>query len=145
MNTFIGRLLNRFSKDIETIDSSLASSLQSVNSTLAAFLFSLLTVTLISPALLLAVIVIIYIYYWLGVMYLSTGRDLRRMESNNRSPVISGFSELIDGIVTVRAFSAERRFLNDVFKKIDNALVVCPSSSMQCVPDISDSHTTFSG
>jgi ABC-type bacteriocin/lantibiotic exporter with double-glycine peptidase domain len=84
-------------------------------------------VSVISPGFFLAAIVIGYIYYWLGAMYLNTGRDLRRMESNNRSPVISGFSELIDGIVTVRAFSAERRFLSGVFKKIDDTISVCTS------------------
>ncbi|KAG1751897.1 hypothetical protein EDB19DRAFT_1870900 [Suillus lakei] len=33
------------------------------------------------------------------VLYLKTGRDLRRMESNSRSPIFSGFGELLEGIV----------------------------------------------
>jgi len=40
----VGRMLNRFGKDIETIDSSLASSLQAVNASLASFFVSILTV-----------------------------------------------------------------------------------------------------
>lgn len=44
MNIAIGRLLNRFGKDIETIDSTLASSLQAVNASLATFLAAILTV-----------------------------------------------------------------------------------------------------
>ncbi|KAJ3872966.1 hypothetical protein F5051DRAFT_338433, partial [Lentinula edodes] len=51
--------------------------------------------------------------------YLNTGRDLRRMESNSRSPIFSDFSELLEGIVTVRAFSAEKRFLDNIHTKID--------------------------
>jgi ABC-type multidrug transport system fused ATPase/permease subunit len=43
-NPSAGRMLNRFSKDIETVDSSLASSLQAVNSSLATFFASILTV-----------------------------------------------------------------------------------------------------
>jgi hypothetical protein len=39
-----GRMLNRFGKDIETIDSSLAGSLQAVNSSLASFFASIITV-----------------------------------------------------------------------------------------------------
>ncbi|KAF8977755.1 hypothetical protein BDQ17DRAFT_1266292 [Cyathus striatus] len=50
-------------------------------------------------------------YRELAIGYLNTGRDLRRMESNSRSPIFSDFGELLEGIVTVRAFSAERRFL----------------------------------
>lgn len=41
------------------------------------------------------------------------------MESNSRSPIFSGFGELLEGIVTVRAFSAEQRFLDDLHSKID--------------------------
>jgi ABC-type multidrug transport system fused ATPase/permease subunit len=60
-----------------------------------------------------------YVYQQLAIGYLNTGRDLRRMESNSRSPIFSGFSELLDGIVTVRAFGAEKRFLDSLHGKID--------------------------
>jgi ABC-type multidrug transport system fused ATPase/permease subunit len=114
-----GRMLNRFSKDIETIDSSLASSFQAVNTSLASFFASVLTVSVIFPPFALYATVIGYFYYWLAIGYLNTGRDLRRMESNLRSPIFSGFSELLEGIVTVRAFSAEQRFLDDLHSRID--------------------------
>lgn len=39
-----GRMLNRFSKDVETVDTSLAGTLQSVNSSLALFAVSMITV-----------------------------------------------------------------------------------------------------
>ncbi|KAJ7917443.1 hypothetical protein B0H13DRAFT_1608375, partial [Mycena leptocephala] len=53
--------------------------------------------------------------------YLNTGRDLRRMESNSCSPIYSDFGELIEGIVTVRAFSAENRFLDNLQAQINTA------------------------
>ncbi|KZS96802.1 multidrug resistance-associated ABC transporter [Sistotremastrum niveocremeum HHB9708] len=114
-----GRMLNRFSKDVETIDSSLASSLQNVNSSLATFFISILTVSVVFPAFLLPAFILGYFYVRLAIGYLNTGRDLRRMESTNRSPIFSGFAELLDGIVTVRAFSAENSFLNNLFEKVD--------------------------
>ncbi|KAG9125516.1 hypothetical protein FRC07_007298 [Ceratobasidium sp. 392] len=46
-------------------------------------------------------------------------RDLRRIESNTRSPIISSFGELINGIVTVRAFGAERDFLHSMYRRMD--------------------------
>jgi hypothetical protein len=46
------------------------------------------------------------------------------MESNTRSPIFSYFSELLEGIVTVRAFSAERRFLDNLHRKIDTTTKV---------------------
>ncbi|KAJ7099479.1 hypothetical protein B0H15DRAFT_1002427 [Mycena belliarum] len=114
-----GRMLNRFGKDIETIDSSLASSLQQVNSSLAGFIASLLTVTFVFPLFLLPALFIGYFYYTYAVGYLNTGRDLRRMESNSRSPIFSDFGELLQGIVTVRAFSAEKRFLDNLHTRIN--------------------------
>ncbi|KAJ6497501.1 hypothetical protein C8R45DRAFT_898828 [Mycena sanguinolenta] len=114
-----GRMLNRFGKDIETIDSSLASSLQQVNSSLAGFFAALLTVTIVFPVFLVPATFIGWFYYTFAVGYLNTGRDLRRMESNSRSPIFSDFGELLHGIVTVRAFSAEKRFLDNLHTRID--------------------------
>ncbi|KAL5505095.1 hypothetical protein ACEPAH_7758 [Sanghuangporus vaninii] len=114
-----GRSLNRFSKDIETVDSNLASSLQSVNQSFASFLTSLVIIISIFPPFIIPAIFIGYFYYKLAIGYLNTGRDLRRMESTTRSPLFSGFAELLEGIVTVRAFSAEPRFMNRLYHKID--------------------------
>ncbi|KAJ3842758.1 hypothetical protein EV361DRAFT_888642 [Lentinula raphanica] len=114
-----GRMLNRFGKDIETIDSSLASSLQNVNSSLANFFASVLTIAVIFPFFLIPATILGFIYRELSIGYLNTGRDLRRMESNSRSPIFSDFSELLEGIVTVRAFSSEKRFLDNIHTKID--------------------------
>ena len=47
------------------------------------------------------------------------------MESNSRSPIFANFGEVLEGIVTVRAFSAEGRFLDDLHKKIDMTTKVC--------------------
>ena len=71
------------------------------------------------PWFLVPAVIIGYFYRLLAIGYLNTGRDLHRMESNSRSPIFSGFGKLLEGIVTVRAFSAERRFMDDVHRKID--------------------------
>ncbi|KAJ7222262.1 hypothetical protein GGX14DRAFT_694507 [Mycena pura] len=114
-----GRMLNRFGKDVETIDTSLAGSLQQVNSSLAGFIAAVLTVTVVFPVFLFPAVFIGYFYYIFAIGYLNTGRDLRRMESNSRSPIFSDFGELLQGIVTVRAFAAEKRFLDNLHTRID--------------------------
>jgi ABC-type multidrug transport system fused ATPase/permease subunit len=73
----------------------------------------------IFPFFLVPASIIGYVYRLLAIGYLNTGRDLRRMESNSRSPIFSGFGELLEGIVTVRAFSAEQRFLDGLHAKVD--------------------------
>ncbi|KAF7328584.1 hypothetical protein MVEN_02546500 [Mycena venus] len=58
-------------------------------------------------------------YYTFAIGHLNTRCHLRRMESNSRSPIFSDFGELLQGIVTVRAFSAEKRFLDNLHTRID--------------------------
>jgi hypothetical protein len=50
---------------------------------------------------------------------MKTSLDLRRMDSNSRSPIYSQFGEMLEGIVTVRAFSAEMQFLQNFYKSVD--------------------------
>ncbi|RDX45811.1 multidrug resistance-associated ABC transporter [Lentinus brumalis] len=114
-----GRMLNRFSKDVETVDTSLASTLQQVNSSLALFAVSMFTVIFVFPLFIVPAVFLGFFYRHAAIAYLNTGRDIRRMESNTRSPIFANFSELLEGIVTVRAFSAEERFLNDQYAKVD--------------------------
>ncbi|KAJ7764232.1 hypothetical protein B0H16DRAFT_1526418 [Mycena metata] len=119
--TPLGRMLNRFGLDMDKIDSDLAGSLQTVNSSLAGFFASVITITVVFPGFLFPAVILGVIYHRLALGYLNTGRDLRRMESNSRSPIYSDFGELLEGIVTVRAFSAENRFLDNLHARINTA------------------------
>ncbi|KAF8998322.1 hypothetical protein BDZ89DRAFT_1148153 [Hymenopellis radicata] len=94
-----GRMLNQFGKDIETIDSSLAGSMQAVNSSLASFFVSILNVAVVFPAFLIPAVPLDFVYKELLIGYSNTG--------------------LLEGIVTVRAFSAEKRFLDGLHRKVD--------------------------
>lgn len=76
------------------------------------------------PEFLIPAFLISLAYRQLAIGYLNTGRDLRRLQSNSTSPLYSGFQELLEGIVSVRAFSAEGRFLADVHVKIDETTKV---------------------
>lgn len=78
-----------------------------------------MTPSFVFPTFLIPAFFIGFAYRELAIGYLNTGRDLRRMESNSRSPIFSDFGELLEGIVTVRAFAAENRFLNGLHRKID--------------------------
>ncbi|KIR42549.1 ATP-binding cassette transporter [Cryptococcus deuterogattii 99/473] len=60
-----------------------------------------------------------YLYYQYSVLYLRVGRSLRRLEATLRSPIFSGFAELLDGVISVRAFSAEARFMEQLCKQVD--------------------------
>jgi ABC-type multidrug transport system fused ATPase/permease subunit len=114
-----GRILNRLSRDMEVLDSSLSNSLRAVLFRLATFVASIATVAYVFPIFLIPACIISFFYYQISKGYVNAGRDMRRMQSTTRSPIFAGFAETLEGIVTVRAFSAERRFVGNLVQKVD--------------------------
>ena len=116
---YAGRILNRLSRDMEVLDSSLSNSLRAVLFRLATFIASIVTVAYVFPLFLIPACIISFFYYHISKGYVNAGRDMRRMQSTTRSPIFAGFAETLEGIVTVRAFSAERRFIGTLVQKVD--------------------------
>ncbi|KAG9037596.1 hypothetical protein FRB95_004816 [Tulasnella sp. JGI-2019a] len=114
-----GRILNRFSSDVATVDSSLSGSLRSTTNYIGAFIAAIITIVVVLPPFALPAAIITYFYYRLSKGYIVTGRMLRRMESTTRSPIFAAFGDVLEGLVTVRAFSSERRFVDRTHAKVD--------------------------
>ncbi|KAF7342065.1 ATP-dependent bile acid permease [Mycena venus] len=114
-----GRILNRMGKDMSTVDEHLSFSMYNFSHILVGLIVGILTIAVVFPFFLIPGSLLSFAYYKLSVGYLHSSRDLRRMEANTRSPIFTGFSELLEGIVTVRAFGVEKRFLDGMFDKVD--------------------------
>ena len=71
---------------------------------------TLSTIVYVTPMFSLALIPIIYGYYRSQRYFISTSRELQRLDSISRSPVYALLSETLDGLSTIRAYAAERRF-----------------------------------
>ncbi|WWC92185.1 uncharacterized protein L201_007139 [Kwoniella dendrophila CBS 6074] len=117
--TPVGRIINRFSRDVETIDSSLNGALRTVIIYVASLIGAIVVVAAIVPWFLVPAAVISYLYYQYSVVYLRVGRSLRRLEATLKSPIFSGFAELLDGVISVRAFSVEARFMSQLCEQVD--------------------------
>jgi ABC-type multidrug transport system fused ATPase/permease subunit len=117
--TPIGRILNRFSKDFETIDSNIPNDLLSFIIQWVIVISSMLTVSTVLPIFLIPMLIVAGINIYMGAMFVSTSRELKRMDSVSRSPLFSNFTETIVGVATIRAFGATRQFLQDMLNYID--------------------------
>ncbi|KAJ2649364.1 Transporter of the ATP-binding cassette (ABC) [Coemansia sp. RSA 1250] len=118
--TPVGRLINRFSKDMETIDQSLSSSLAIFVTELTASLAILVVISVITPAFTLGAIIIAVIYWIIGILYLSASREIKRFESVTKSPIYTQFGETLSGVSTIRAYGQESRFKKVNYGKIDD-------------------------
>ncbi|KAK6911073.1 ABC transporter type 1, transmembrane domain, partial [Dillenia turbinata] len=108
-----GRILNRFSSDLYTIDDSLPFIL---NILLANFVGLLGIAVVLSYVQVLAIFLFLlfpfwYIYRRLQFYYRATSRELRRLDGVSRSPIYASFSETLNGSSTIRAFTVEEIFL----------------------------------
>ncbi|KAI6115174.1 P-loop containing nucleoside triphosphate hydrolase protein [Pisolithus croceorrhizus] len=116
-----GQILNRFSKDMDAIDINLSNNVSTISNAFVNFMVAVITVIVFFPAFIVPAMAIAFFYRFVAVRYLNINRQLRRMESTSRSPLFSGFGELLDGIVTIRAFQSEHRFREEFYGKVDIA------------------------
>ncbi|CAE6455347.1 unnamed protein product, partial [Rhizoctonia solani] len=115
-----GRILNRFSKGKHTnISFYMETFMVSVLSQVLILLVAVGTIVFVVPYFIFPAVVIAYLHVWFSGGYVSASRDLRRIEATTRSPIVASFSELLAGIVTVRAFGTERKFLLNMYKRLD--------------------------
>ncbi|KAL4784201.1 hypothetical protein BJX76DRAFT_232079 [Aspergillus varians] len=119
-STPLGQLMNRFSKDVEAIDQEVAPVAIGMIHSLASVIMIVILISIITPGFLVAAVFITMIYFALGAIYLNSSRDMKRMESVQRSPLYQQFGETLNGIVTIRAYGDGPRFLVDNHKRINN-------------------------
>ncbi|KAF8310766.1 P-loop containing nucleoside triphosphate hydrolase protein [Clavulina sp. PMI_390] len=114
-----GRILNRFSKDINLVDGELQGQIEGTVAMGIACITTIVVVVSVTPLFFFPLAIIIALQFWTSQGYVEVSRDLRRLESTFRSPIIAAFSELLLGITTVRAFGAEGSFVATLYKRLD--------------------------
>ena len=119
-STPIGRIMNRFSKDIESIDQELTPYMEGAFASLIQCVSTIVVIAYITPQFLAVAALVMLLYYFVAYFYMAGSRELKRLESISRSPIHQHFSETLVGITTIRAFCDERRFMVENLKKIDN-------------------------
>lgn len=79
------------------------------------------------PIFLAVILPVCIIFYFIQKLYVSTARQLKRLESVSKSPVFSHFSETLSGISTIRAYSACEQFIekNDNNVDYNNTFFFC--------------------
>ncbi|KAI9352834.1 P-loop containing nucleoside triphosphate hydrolase protein [Obelidium mucronatum] len=106
----IGRIMNRFTKDMSAIDQRL---LPQVFQFLAGIggMFAILVILAINaPYLLIGVIPLGALYLYVLGYYRSAMRQLKRLESVQRSPLYAHVAESLEGVSTILAYKKDAYF-----------------------------------
>jgi ABC-type multidrug transport system fused ATPase/permease subunit len=117
--TPIGRLINRFSKDLSDIDTGVMWTVVRFGTLIFSAVSSLVIVSCVTPQFLFA-IVLQFFYSWFAKIYLSSSRELKRIESVSSSPIYAQFSEMINGMQTIRAYGSQNRLEMQMQEKVDS-------------------------
>ncbi|KAK7205781.1 P-loop containing nucleoside triphosphate hydrolase protein [Myxozyma melibiosi] len=120
--TPVGRLLNRFGKDIYVVDQELFGVLFGTMLNFAEIVTIFAVVMMILPQFGVVAMVIIVAMYQISVIYTKTSLQLRRMLSVSMSPIFQHFGETIGGLSTIRAYGHEARFAFQNMSTLDRSL-----------------------
>ena len=115
----LGRILNRFSKDVGILDDMMPDAFFDVVSIIMTVLGVLILTCVIIPVVILAIIPLVIGFVAIQRRYLLTSRETKRLEAVSRSPIYSQFSESLQGAVTIRAFGARERFSKLFYERLD--------------------------
>lgn len=105
--TPVGRILNRFSRDVDLCQNELAWSLRTVIQCLFSGLGSLIMMAAAVPLFLVMLPLVGWLYYKTQALYRSSAREAQRLYSITRSPCVAQFKETLQGVFVIRGFQKQ--------------------------------------
>lgn len=109
----MGRIINRFSGDIDTIDQTIPFQMSDFLWCACDAVSVVVVISYSTPVFISVIVPLSIVYFLLQKYYIATSRQLKRLNSVSKSPVFSHFGETVTGASTVRAFGQTDRFILD--------------------------------
>ncbi|KAG4104317.1 P-loop containing nucleoside triphosphate hydrolase protein [Neocallimastix lanati (nom. inval.)] len=110
--TPLGRIINRFSKDQDSLDSLLFVTMQMFFNNLSNTVTTLGLMLYAVPIFGIALVPLLILYYFIQEIFRRTARELKRLDSITRSPLYANITETMQGLPTIRAYDAQERFIH---------------------------------
>lgn len=118
VNTPAGEVINRFSTDMTSLDDTLMRSLRPVLETYLSIGLRILTVASMVPIFVFPAVVLTGLGIYTGYRYRFASTAVKRLYAASLSPLHHSIAETASGLVTIRAYRAERtlqdRFIGQV-------------------------------
>ncbi|CAN8006110.1 unnamed protein product [Ixodes hexagonus] len=127
--TPMGRIVNRFSRDIESIDKDVPLCFNMTMTNI--FWVSLLAVVVCILSAYFVAVVVLTLFFFLALTTISLPafRHVHRLQSTTRSPLFSHFSETISGVASIRAFGVKQQFMRTLECRVDDNINCCYHST----------------
>lgn len=114
-----GRIINRFSKDIDTVDVTIRFNVRLLLVVTLRSVTSLILISVGSVYSLILLVPIVLLYFLFQIFYVATSRQLKRVESVTKSPIYTHFTETITGTTSIRAYGVDQEFVLESNHRVD--------------------------
>lgn len=118
--TPLGRVLNRFTKDTDTLDNEIGTQLRMLLYFVSNICGILILCVIYLPWFAIAIPPLGAIFVAIANFYQASAREIKRLEATQRSLVYNNFNETLSGMDTLKALKKEEMFLNKNTKLINN-------------------------
>ncbi|KAG0329564.1 hypothetical protein BG004_002309 [Podila humilis] len=116
-----GRIMNRFSTDVDSMDERLPHAISDFCFFSTTFLGVLVVISVSVPIFMAVIPSLGVLYYIVQTYYIHSSRNLKRIFSISKSPLYQHFGETLAGTSTIRAFRLSERFIRESGTKADRS------------------------
>ncbi|SMN22408.1 similar to Saccharomyces cerevisiae YGR281W YOR1 Plasma membrane ATP-binding cassette (ABC) transporter [Maudiozyma saulgeensis] len=109
--TPLGRILNRFTKDTDSLDNELTESVRLLLYQTGNIIGVCVMCIVYLPWFAIAIPFLLLIFIFIADHYQSSGREIKRLEAIQRSFVYNNLNEVLGGMETIKYYRSEERFL----------------------------------
>jgi ABC-type multidrug transport system fused ATPase/permease subunit len=120
-STPIGRILQRFSRDVEAVDIQLQWSFETTVRCLVNIGTALFLILGILPVMAVVILPVLWLYYRLQRDYRVPAREAKRLDSIGRSPRFAHFKETLTGLTVIRCYGKTGEFLEQFYDRLTHS------------------------
>ncbi|KAI4217682.1 MAG: hypothetical protein LQ351_000278 [Letrouitia transgressa] len=117
--TPLGRITNRFSKDIDTMDNALTDAIRMFFLTMAMIIAVFALIIVFFHYFAIALGPLFFLFIFSASYYRASAREMKRHEAVLRSHVFSRFGEGVSGTASIRAYGLQDQFIATLRDAVD--------------------------
>ncbi|EFW99141.1 ABC bile acid transporter [Grosmannia clavigera kw1407] len=116
----VGRILNRFTADFNTIDTQMANSISFGGAAVIRVFGVIIAGLMVSYFVVLLSVLLLLACTYFAFLYIAAVRPVKRLESTAKSPVFEQFGTALSGVATIRGFDKPSVYIERMYRRLDD-------------------------